>query len=304
VRSFLDNLVARSIGLEPGLRPRVPSLFTPETSGVQRPDLDAPADNQTDDAGSRQPRLVTNSNATPERASPRPSWSDAPRDRTSPPDRAPGEGRSSTDVPDFPRPRTKPPAEFPPVEAPPRSIAPREPNEPHETGAAPARPPDAPRHAFPLTSNPPAAADRGASLITTGMARGMTDVPRDREDFRGQPPDQALNSAAREPRAAPPAETPQAAAPVRVTATIRPTPSHLAAQVGVSQPMARPQGQPRPQPPPEPVIHVTIGRLEIRAVPAGKSERAGRTREPATAGGQSLQAYLARRARAGGGPAA
>ena len=32
MRSFLDNLVARSMGLEPGLRPRVPSLFAPETS--------------------------------------------------------------------------------------------------------------------------------------------------------------------------------------------------------------------------------------------------------------------------------
>lgn len=87
--------------------------------------------------------------------------------------------------------------------------------------------------------------------------------------------------------------------PGRLADPPRVVPSVVARPVAHEARPARVFATPPSAPPPPPVVHVTIGRLEIRATPVGEPARAHVTPPPP----MTLEAYLARRRRERGGSA-
>lgn len=200
---------------------------------------------------------------------------------------------------------TPPPPETPPVELPPRPSSAAGPitrRQRVEEGAATAAAPAAPRSAS-LTAVPVAGAPERRSAEPSARPAAADPSPSPREPARA--PVRATGSA-RSPRAAPPSEapaTPQAAAPAAPHARVVET--HVVERGGgdprqTAQLPVRAGWRPRAsaeetaagalsRESAEPIVHVHIGRIEVRAPAAPERRRAPRPREPRL----SLDDYLA-----------
>jgi hypothetical protein len=267
VSDFLGTLVARSLSAPlalPLVQPRLPSRF--ETEAPAPPAFDEREVEGTPRVEREPPAARADPAPTPATPTPRTRHAaDEPRAPTR---------REARDAHETPLPRTRRRERDEAETLPPRPRRREEPREPsgtrHLRPPAPALTPPA-ASAVTLRDHAPAATP--APATTRHESRTRT-VVVERERVEGRTPEAPAVSRARvvpvvtlappEPRAEPPSRAPSLAAPAE----------------------------------PAPVIQVTIGRIEVRA----RETRAAPAREPAAAGPlTSLEDYLARRRRQGGG---
>jgi hypothetical protein len=284
---FLTDLLRRSRGQAGGLAPRLPSLFEPVAEAALQPAADEPAH----PVGGWPPPTDRPAPALVPLDEPgRPASGAA----VAPPlgvvaARGPADGASQR--PPAARPevayqrldelewRLTVPAEAPPPER--RADSPA-PARPAGSAVAPGRP--RPRPADAVTARPQAREDRASPAATTAPMDAVPVVATTAPAPPGTPGAEAP-APDRPDGPPPPPDRPRPPRPGRLTAPARPDP-----------PAAGPR---RPQLPPAagdltaaPTVHVTIGRVEIRAVPAPPPAR-----RPPAARTTSLDDYLSERNR-------
>jgi len=264
---FLTNLAVRSVGAAGAIQPRLPALFEPPRPtgrSLPAPVIDSPAE-QTQDEVSQPPR---NSDPASEWAPVRRTPREIPRPGEQP------EEAQVTSRPIVPVPQLSPtPVVRPAPET--KSVGPQPPVP---------RPP-----AQPLWQPPavPAAARPVPEIRERMEPAPAPQLPRPE---RKSPSVETVEARPLAPRAAlPPSAPPEAPrAAVRPLVKPRVTPRFESPRTAAAAPRAKAA---------EPVIHVTIGRIEVRATPPPAETRKERA---AAAPVMSLDQYLRSRAKRGG----